>query len=310
MIRHELSWSASRSATFDVCRRRYYLHYYGSWRGWERNASGDQRRAWLLKKMTRMPMLAGDLVHQAIARWFEGRRLGVRGTRDEAIAWATAELRAKYKESRDGKWKLRPARLCHLAEHHYREARIDEASGAAGEYGKRFVTRIRDCLTTFFDHPDLEDVRAAAPGDYLAFEEMQTFELFGTKVYAVPDFALRRPAGALLYDWKTGAPREEDRFQLAVYALFARDAWGIDPAEVTCRDVYLERGEQREVCLDPAEREAVLERIQTSLQAMGAVHFDADVNPGDPEGFPLRVEDEDGGRECGTCNYRELCGRE
>ena len=49
-LRHELSWSASRSRSFGECRRAYFYLYYGSWRGWERDAPGPVRRAYLLKR--------------------------------------------------------------------------------------------------------------------------------------------------------------------------------------------------------------------------------------------------------------------
>ena len=67
---HELSWSASRARMFQKCRRRYYLQYYLAWKGWDRQASDERQRAYLLKKMTRMPMLAGDALHRALEEWF------------------------------------------------------------------------------------------------------------------------------------------------------------------------------------------------------------------------------------------------
>ena len=73
----------------------------------------------MLKKMTRMPMLAGDLVHQAIERFFEARRRGQEIDLEECQAWAVGELREAYKTSRSGLWKTRPSKLVHLAEHHY-----------------------------------------------------------------------------------------------------------------------------------------------------------------------------------------------
>ena len=49
---------------------------------------------------------------------------------------------------------------------------IDEASGAAAEYGKRYVERIKKAVATFFDSEDLAEVRSVEPKDYLAFEAM------------------------------------------------------------------------------------------------------------------------------------------
>ncbi len=320
-IVHELSWSTSRARTFDSCRRKYYYDYYLSWLGWGRNADPERRSAYLLKKMTRMPMFAGDIVHRAIERYYSRRDQGQSFTADEAIDWAVTELRRGYKESRDGGWKARPAKSIRLGEHHYGEARIDEPSGEAGKYGKRYVDRIKECLMTFFQAPELKGVREVEPGDWLACEEMSTFELFDTKIFAIPDFAyVDRRAGAAsgdsedgapavrIVDWKTGAPREADRFQLEVYAFYARERWKVDPLRTTAVDAYLGDGSLSEVQITDEVLSGALARIESSLTEMKAVHFDADASKGDPEAFPM-VPEAEAPRACSSCGYRELCDR-
>lgn len=304
---HELSWSVSRHGTFSACRRRYYYDYYYSWGGWDRSAEEGRQKAYLLKKMTRMPMLAGDALHQALAAWFEARRGGRQVEPKEVEAHALELLREGYRTSRDGRWRRRPSKLTHLAEHHYAEPRIDESTGAAGEYGKRYVERIKTGVRHFFESPDLAAVRAAPPDSYLALEEMGTIELAGTKAYAIPDFAFREDDAIRIYDWKTGKPRAQDRFQLSVYVLYAQDRWEADPARVVCADVYLPTGELREERFGPDELDDVLAKVESSLAEMRAVHFDADRSAGDPDAFPMLEDPAD--HECRTCNYRELCGR-
>lgn len=316
-IVHELSWSTSRARTFDSCRRKYYYDYYLSWLGWGRNAEPDRRQAYLLKKMTRMPMLAGDIVHRAIADYYARRDQGQTWTAEDAIQWAVTELRRGYKESRDGGWKARPAKSVRLAEHHYDEARISESSGEAARYGKRYVERITECLTTFFTADELATCREVEPGDWLACEEMSTFELFDTKVFAIPDFAfVDRAATAAaggetavqILDWKTGAPRDADRFQLEVYAFYAREYWKVDPLRTTAVDVYLGDGSLVEVHVTDEALSTALSKIESSLQEMKAVHFDADASKGDAEAFPMVAEAE-AARSCSSCGYRELCDR-
>lgn len=314
-FQHELSWSASRASGFATCRRRYYYDYYLSWGGWFASAPPERRRAYILKKMTRMPMLAGDLVHQAIERWFTGCEQGRVGTLEEAQVWAADQLRSKYKESRDGAWKMRPAKLCHLAEHEYSEPNVDEQGSAAAEYGRRYLDRMDKALTTFFESPALAKARSVEPKDYLACEEMSTFELFGTKVYAIPDFAfLDRSVEAgrgriQILDWKTGSPREADRFQLAIYAFYAQDKWGVNPTEIVCKDVYLTQDDITEQSFDSEALDECMGRIEESLVQMRAVHFDADASAGDATEFPMIDLGDGMQRECGSCNYRELCGR-
>ena len=315
MIVHELSWSTSRARTFATCRRKYYYDYYLSWLGWGRDAEPDRRRAYLLKKMTRMPMLAGDIVHRAIARYYSERDQGSTWDANEAIAWATRELRRGYKESRDGGWRARPARSVRLAEHHYDEANIDEESGAATSYGRRFVERIETCLRAFFEMDQIASVREAEPGDWLACEEMSTFELFETKVFAIPDFAYLERAKATddsdrvrIIDWKTGRPSDADRFQLEVYAFYAREKWGVAPELTLACDVYLADREVVDVEFEVGDAEGTLARIESSMRTMRELHFDADEGVGDETDFP-RVPEEDASRHCSSCNYRELCDR-
>ncbi len=312
-IVHELSWSTSRARTFSGCRRRYYFDYYLSWLGWGSRADPERRQAYLLKKMTRLPMFAGDIVHRGIAEYFARRDQGLGWSAEEAIAWGTQELRRGYKESRDGGWKAKPAKSIRLAEHHYAEERISEETGAAGDYGRRYVERIAACFRTFFEAPALDGARTSDPGDWLACEDMSTFDLFDTKVFAVPDFAyLERTAEAeppvRIIDWKTGAPSDADRFQLEVYAFYARERWGIPTERTTAADVYLQEGEISEVSVGDAELEDALSRIESSLGEMRAVHFDADRSKGDPGDFPMVPENE-AARHCSSCNYRELCDR-
>ena len=309
-LAHELSWSTSRARTFEACARRYYFDYYLSWLGWERNAAPERRKAYLLKKMTRMPILAGDLVHQAIAEYFRQRDQGVVYSLSAAQEAAVRGLRAKYKESRDGAWKAKPSKLCRLAEHHYEEPRIAEATGAAGEYGRRYVERMAQCLATFFEWPELADVRESDPGSWLACEELSTFEVAGVKVYAVPDFAYRTADGRVrILDWKTGAPRPEDRFQLAVYALYACERFGAAAHEIEAEDVYLERAERHWETFTAERLAETRAQIEATLGPMQAAHFDADRGVGDPARFPSLALGSAAAAECRSCNYRELCDR-
>lgn len=254
-------------------------------------------------------MLAGSALHEALEDWIQAREQGARLNEEQVLASALGKLRGGYKESRDGKWKRSPSKFAHLAEHHYEEDCVDEKSGAAGDYGRRYVERLTAGVQFFFHAPELAAVRAAEPRDFLACEELGSFDYDGTKLYAVPDFAFRTPEGVTIIDWKSGMPRKDDRFQLSVYALYAEARWEIDPRAVTCIDVYLPDGKLEEARFARAELDEVRGRIDTSLAAMRAVHFDADREEGDPDAFPQIPADSAESRECGFCNYRELCDR-
>lgn len=310
-IVHELSWSVSRSGTFAGCRRAYYHNYYLSWQGWSWNAPPERKLAYKLKKLTRLPMWAGDCLHEALAAWFEERS----GGRSQDAAWVEAQalkaLRGGYKQSRDeaDAWEKRPARHTRLAEHYYGEDRVDESNDNAKEYGTRYVERIREGTRVFFEAPELARVREADPADYLACEELGTIEIDDLKVFAIPDFAFKAGGEVWIYDWKTGSPREQDLFQLAMYCLYAEQKWGVEPTAVQCVDAYLPTAQFVQRTFSGEELEATLGRARASMAAMRAVHFNADESAGDAADFPQIPADAPEARECRTCNYRELCDR-
>ncbi|WP_145188458.1 PD-(D/E)XK nuclease family protein [Planctomycetes bacterium Pla163] len=306
---HELSWSVSRSGLLADCARSYYNNYYLGWLGWERGAPVERKKAYRLKKLHSMATWAGDSLHVALADWFAERQQGREApgpdwVRDRALE----RLRQGYRESRDraDEWDRRPSKLTRLSEHYYGEDSVDEATGEAARYGKRFVERIEKGVACFFEEPALARCRDTDPATWLACEELGTIELFGTKVYAIPDFALKDDGAVWIYDWKTGRPRERDRFQLSLYALYAEQVWGVDPTDVVAVDVYLTTGELSEMRFDRAELEATLARVEESMARMRELHFDADAGVGDAARFPML---EKGDPACGRCNFRELCGR-
>jgi CRISPR/Cas system-associated exonuclease Cas4 (RecB family) len=308
-LAHEFSWSVSRDSQFGECARSYYYTYYLSWGGWTRSAPESRRRAYRLKKLNRLASWAGDSLHVALAEWFETRRRsGVSGEPASVRDRALARLRLGYRQSRDdvAAWERSPSKSTRLAEHYYREPSVDEASGEARRYGTRYVERIERSVENFFGDERLRSVRESDPSTWLACEQLGTIELFGAKIYAVPDFALRTPEGIAILDWKTGSPRERDRFQLALYALYAEATWGAEPTSVRCADVYLPSGEIVEQRFERSELDEALGVVESSIVRMRALHFDAGRTAGDAEHFPMLPE---GDPTCGRCNYRELCQR-
>lgn len=304
-LRHEFSWSASRRATFERCRRQYYFVYYLSWLGWKRGSDADRRRAYELKQLTRFPMQAGECVHRALAHWLEMREHGISGGASEVEKHALGLFRDAYRESRSG-----PATGVRYAEHHYSEPQVDEESGRAAEYGARYVERIRRAVRNFFELDELRPAREAAPETYLALEEMRTFDLAGVPIHATPDFAHaqseRGPRRVRIYDWKTGAEREEDRLQLGLYALFAREVHGLDPHQIRVVAAYLDAGTALGETPGAAALAEVEGAVAASAAEMRALHFDAGVERGDAEAFPQVPS---GDASCRSCNFRELCDR-
>ncbi len=74
VLTNDFSWSKSRHEKFQDCRRAYYLHYYGSWGGWEDAARPSARQLWVLKKLANRFNWAGNVVHAVIRTRCSGAR--------------------------------------------------------------------------------------------------------------------------------------------------------------------------------------------------------------------------------------------
>ena len=309
---HEFAWSASRASNFAECRRRHYYSYYGGWQGWNSREEPARQKIYQLGKLKRMPMVAGSAVHESLSSYFHAKPGHVADVK-ETTDWALSQLRESFRESQSGKGRQSPSKFTYLAEHYYHEDSVSDRAATAN-YGKRYVERIERCVQGFFALPELAWVRDASPDDYVFVENAQnafgSFTLHDTKVFGTPDFALRDSNGHVhLYDWKTGRPTEDDVFQLHVYAIFAREEWGVPLDRFSGYDVYLDGGGVVRCEITPESLAAAEQRIQVSADAMRELHFDADRGMGDAEPFPLIHLDSPAVRACDRCNFRELCGR-
>jgi hypothetical protein len=115
---NEFSWSRSRDATFQDCRRKYFYHYYGAWGGWDAGAAADVRRLYVLKQLASRQMWAGRVVHDAIEMalhvYKEGRDVPV----EPFIADVVERMRNEWRSSRAGRYRENPKTLA-LFEHEY-----------------------------------------------------------------------------------------------------------------------------------------------------------------------------------------------
>lgn len=295
-IRCELTWSASRAKLFDTCRRQYYFQYYASFRGWDPKAPRAARIAYRLKQMTSLPQLVGNVVHDTIQAWLEARLRGAQLPQEKAMQRARAALDRAWRESRGRGWLERPKRIARLTEHHY-------GDGITPERAAELLRKVERALQGFFEHASLAPLRTSWPGHWLSVEGRDRFEVDDVPVFAVPDFALRRGDEVLVLDWKTGRPREDDRRQMLVYALYARERWNVDPASLSLWLVYLPTGRIDTVPVTPRAVDDAADDIRHSLDLMRPHHFDPDRENVPQHAFPANGVP----RACPSCRFREIC---
>jgi hypothetical protein len=294
---NEFSWSRSRNATFEDCRRKYFYHYYGAWGGWEHDAAADVRRLYILKQLASRQMWAGRVVHDAIEMalhvYREGRDVPV----EPFIADVVERMRGEWRSSRAGRYRESPKTLA-LFEHEY-------ALDLKPEVWQALSRNVVTCLRNFFRLPLLEAVRKTAPEHWSIEHWSKVFDFEGTLVWIAPDFGYWNADGLLtLVDWKTGASdTDATAFQLGCYALYAREVLGVEPSQVDLLEANLREPTVTPLIWDDARLEAIREQLRLSIRSMRAYLVDASANVARIEDFE-RTEEL---RICRWCNFRTVC---
>lgn len=311
-LENNFTWSPSRHATFERCKRQYWWTYYGSWGGWEYTASGETRAAYILKNLHNRWTWAGTVVHDTIERilrdiqrhatsgalLFQAPEIDV----DREVEKVTKRMRENWRESRSGDYHKNPKRHFGLAEHEY-EDEVPKAEWA--KINARAVRAVRDFLRSdLFEH-----IRTSDPTRWLPIEELDQFDFEGTPVWAVLDFAHETPDGTVvIYDWKTGEMKKDQyRTQLGVYALYMEASRNKQSDQVETHLVFL--GNEMQVLSIPVNEEdlkATRGVMRASIAAMKNRLKNVEQNVAERDDFPL-TDDLD---RCEVCAFRRLCGRE
>ena len=276
VLTNDFSWSKSRHEKFQDCRRAYYLHYYGSWGGWEDAAHPELRQLWVLKKLANRFNWAGNVVHAVIKDALLEVRAGRRPDAARAITRARFIMREDYKHSRARAYWQERRRLefMGLMEHEYGEPLPDSE-------WKRIWDSVEAALSWFFQSPWLERARALQAQQWLEVDEgadHSWFEMEGVKMFAIPDFAFLDDAGNItVVDWKTGVPHTGYEDQVVGYALYLAHRHRVEPHQIRCRLVFLNAGQEVEVPVDAQ----TVQHFSVKFQRIGAADARA---PGERRG--------------------------
>src|SRR5512141_1428773 len=106
-IQNEFTWSKSRHEKLKECPRAYYLHYYGSWGGWDAAAPAATRELYVLKQLSSRWQWAGSLVHDAVEKALvRAKNGGPLRPVDDLVEQTRRRARAQWATSREkGYWR-------------------------------------------------------------------------------------------------------------------------------------------------------------------------------------------------------------
>jgi len=325
-----MTWSISRDNALEACERRYFFDYVLRPRTNSKDARS--REIAILKKLKTVFMWQGEVFHDLAANYL--RRGQFRQFDAEAmLADALDRMRRDWAESaaktyrlpsqteqsgRAGRAKVEPtaeesAPLA-LLEHEYDLTSGDDllyrAAGLLEVWFRRFLSwaaderiliQIRDARRTWIEP------RAFGPN-------APGFSLRGTQVVAKVDLAIqRRDERYVIFDWKTGIPREcaagvvddDAEYQVTVYQLWPHLSLGapLDAIEAHAVFVGADPVIVRSYTLDEDTRERALRRLGRGVRRGLALHGEGDHAELSEADFDLAGHP----ALCRWCGFKRIC---
>jgi hypothetical protein len=302
-LQNEFTWSKSRHEKLASCPRAYYLHYYGSWGGWEAAPGSPVRELYVLKKLSSRWQWAGSVVHDALRTLLvRARATGQFWTVEELLDRTRQRARAQWSTSREKSYWREASQIAGLVEHEYGDP------VPSAEWKRLWDEVMEGSLRAFYASETFDRIRRAPRAKWLTVDELDSFTFEGTKIWVAIDFAFADEGGVVhVLDWKTGKERGVDHTQVGIYTLFAQKKWSVGESAVVGGLVYLSTpgGDRVSVSADPAALETCRQAMRDSIAEMKARLADAEKNVARPEAFPQPSER----AACARCAFRRPCGR-
>jgi hypothetical protein len=300
-LRNDFSWSKSRDSLFNSCLRAYYYHYYGSWNGWKYDAPADVRELYVMKNLSSLGTWRGGAVHDVVRQIVEGLAQEKPLPVERALSLLRERMLRDYEDSRTGRYRRRPNRICGLQEHYY-EVPVN------GEALREVLVAAEGSVKRVYGTRTYQTMLQLGPSSIVEWEQLQSITLAGQRVWVSPDVMLRDPEGGMtIVDWKTGtsSPGGETRLQLGIYGLYAVREHDASPQSLVGVEENLGLGEGHIYPLKDWVLEEARKYAEDSIHRMQALLHDRERNAALLRDFPMTDEL----AQCMRCRFRRACDR-
>ena len=298
-FKNEFAWSASRGGMLEQCARMFWLRYYGSWGGWEKNAHPGRRIAYRLGKMTGIPRWRGSLVHDSL-EWGIGRiskrlPLTLQLLQDRAVN----SMKTGWRQSRGALWVRDPKRNVMLFEHYY----IGDTEDVQRQ--SRVARVAVECaLQRWWDQGWHEVLQRLAVDDWVELEGLGTVTFRGVTIYVQPDLAYWRNGLLMVVDWKTGRPKPADDVQVLIYAIWAIKVKKVPMSQIRTQLVYLGAdGSEKTAKVTEPDLRAFAERLWADIEGAQKRLSHVGRNEARARDFPKTTNL----GTCARCDFKQLC---
>lgn len=280
-----LGWSASRYDVFSICKRRYYLSYYG-----KHDQSFPPGLIGKYKDLVSIPLETGGIVHEVIRDLLDRLR---KATTD-------LEYDRFFDHARDTTGR-------HLRSHRFQE--VVYAERPAVEVDDVFP-KVQACLENLVESDRynwLVNVAAPTAGEWIIDRSgYGETRLDNLKMYCKVDSLFPVDGHFYIIDWKTGkAETEKHHRQMVGYAAWACHHLEIKPETVTPVLAYLHPAYMEvEERFDDFDLQRFSVQVRAETEEMYTYCADRDQN------IPLGIEHyamRDDSQVCVICKFRGLC---
>jgi hypothetical protein len=298
-FKNEFSWSKSRADTFETCKRRYYINYYGYWGGW--NHGSDNRELYIMKNLRSIPMWVGSAVHDTIGWVINAHRSGFSHPPEKALEKLKKDMYSDWNDSLQGEYRGDPKHRPGLLEHYYQQPLSDMGLEEAFDQASA-------CLEVFYESSVFTRVLEGESIEIIQVENLDSIQEGGIKVWVVADLILKWNGWTYIVDWKTGkqSPGENDHNenrQLGIYAAYAAQKWNIPPQQIIVHLHNLKLGQHESNKVTPEQITEVEAHIAQSASAMLNCLADPYENIAREQDFPGI----DRPAFCKYCNFQGVC---
>ena len=162
-----------------------------------------------------------------------------------------------------------------------------------GEEWKRLHQNTLECLQVFWDSELYGQLKETPPENVLEIEDLTHFLIGDLKVWVSLDYCRSHEELVHIYDWKTGrSEKEATAEQLACYALYAKETWGVEVEKVQLVEFNLAKNKVIDYPIREVDLIEVQSEILDSALSMQSLLFDKPGNIAREEDFsPTNDED-------------------
>ncbi|MGN4127788.1 PD-(D/E)XK nuclease family protein [Lysinibacillus sphaericus] len=298
------SWSFSRHKTLTSCSRKYGYEYYFAHNGWlSYNVEPFHQHVYRLKKLQSMPILFGQIVHHLIEQTITHYiQTGEVTSLAELVNRARGQLNAAFIDSTRhvDLWRQKPNKFYMMQEIYY-------AGRLNPELVHDYKERLEAVFENFLQSETLQQITARTGSLRIGEpEQFRSMKIENIQVFVVMDFHYYDDLEDkwIIIDWKTGGESEDDRQQLALYAYYIQQKYGVALEQIVVYNEYLLTGQRKKYTFSTFDMDNILHTFQRSVLEMKKYQADIFTNePVDFEDFEKTLDD----WRCKGCNYKELC---